>query len=155
MRLTFILATLAALAVDQLSKWYVVVYLGLEKFQVMEVWPGFISFIKGANDGINFGLLGSDHPWMRWALIALALAICVFLVIWVRKDTRPIAHIFVGLIVGGALGNVIDRLLMGHVVDFLNVTCCGIVNPFVFNLADVAVFAGAIGLVIFVGDRKT
>ncbi|MCC5973356.1 MAG: signal peptidase II, partial [Rubellimicrobium sp.] len=56
-----------------------------------------------------------------------------------------------GLLVGGALGNVVDRLLYGAVADFLNMSCCGISNPYAFNVADIAVFAGAIGLVIFTG----
>ena len=51
-----------------------------------------------------------------------------------------------GLLIGGALGNSLDRLIYGAVVDFLNMSCCGIENPFVFNLADVAIFLGAIGL---------
>ncbi len=155
MRVSLILTAILAFAADQLSKWYVAVYLDLKTQRVMEVWPGFITFIKGENDGINFGLFANDSPWTRWVLIGLALAICAFLVVWVRKDPRRIAHIFVGLVVGGAMGNVADRVMLGHVVDFLNVTCCGIVNPFVFNIADVAVFAGAIGLIVFVGDRKT
>ena len=53
------------------------------------------------------------------------------------------------MLVGGALANVIDRLIYGYVLDFLNTSCCGIENPFVFNLADVFIFAGAIGLIFF------
>jgi signal peptidase II len=54
-----------------------------------------------------------------------------------------------GLLVGGALGNVVDRIAYGAVADFLNMSCCGIENPYAFNIADIAIFAGAIGLVIF------
>ena len=57
------------------------------------------------------------------------------------------AAIFIGLVIGGALGNVFDRLYHGAVVDFLNMSCCGINNPFSFNIADVWVFAGAFGLI--------
>ena len=56
-----------------------------------------------------------------------------------------------GLLIGGALGNALDRVLQGGVIDFLNMSCCGISNPYVFNLADVWVFAGAIGLAVFTG----
>jgi signal peptidase II len=56
-----------------------------------------------------------------------------------------------GLLIGGALGNVVDRVLYGAVADFLNMSCCGIDNPFAFNVADVAIFVGAIGLVLFAG----
>ena len=55
---------------------------------------------------------------------------------------------------GGALGNVADRLIYGYVLDFLNMSCCGINNPFVFNIADVFIFAGALGLVLFTTDKK-
>ncbi len=58
-------------------------------------------------------------------------------------------QIAAGLLIGGALGNVIDRALYGYVLDFLNMSCCGIRNPYVFNLADVFIFAGAIGLAFF------
>jgi signal peptidase II len=69
---------------------------------------------------------------------------------WARRDRLAgWAAISAGLLVGGALGNVIDRFIYGAVADFLNMSCCGIENPFSFNVADVAVFAGAIGLVIF------
>ena len=54
-----------------------------------------------------------------------------------------------GLLVGGALGNVVDRVAYGAVADFLNMSCCGIENPYAFNVADIAIFAGALGLVIF------
>ena len=59
-----------------------------------------------------------------------------------------------GLLIGGALGNVVDRVLYGAVADFLNMSCCGIENPFAFNVADVAIFAGAIGLVLFTGKAQ-
>ena len=59
-----------------------------------------------------------------------------------------------GLLVGGALGNVVDRLVYGYVVDFLNMSCCGIRNPYVFNIADIFIFAGAIGLIAFEGRAR-
>jgi signal peptidase II len=59
-----------------------------------------------------------------------------------------------GLLVGGALGNVIDRIAYGAVADFLNMSCCGIENPYAFNVADIAIFAGALGLVLFTGDAR-
>jgi len=57
-------------------------------------------------------------------------------------------------LVGGALGNVIDRLIYGAVADFINMSCCGINNPYAFNIADIAVFIGAFGMVIFSNDKK-
>ena len=58
------------------------------------------------------------------------------------------------MLIGGALGNVVDRVVYGAVADFLNMSCCGIENPFAFNVADVAIFVGAIGLVLFTGKDK-
>ena len=75
---------------------------------------------------------------------------CAAVLIWARRHRLSrLARVCTGLLVGGALGNVADRLIYGYVIDFLNMSCCGLNNPFVFNLADVFIFAGAIGLVWF------
>ncbi|MEC8796836.1 MAG: signal peptidase II, partial [Pseudomonadota bacterium] len=63
------------------------------------------------------------------------------------------ARIGAGLLVGGALGNAIDRIVFGAVADFLNMSCCGIANPYAFNVADIAIFAGVFAIAVF-GDRK-
>jgi signal peptidase II len=104
------------------------------------------------NQGVNFGLLGDDSAWMRWALIAVAMGISAWVCLWVRRDRggRPM-QAAAGLLIGGALGNAIDRIAYGAVADFLNMSCCGIDNPYSFNLADVAIFLGAVGLVLFSG----
>ena len=68
-------------------------------------------------------------------------------------DSRAM-QLAAGLLIGGALGNVADRLLYGYVLDFLNMSCCGIDNPFVFNVADVFIFAGAIGLILLDGRKQ-
>jgi signal peptidase II len=68
---------------------------------------------------------------------------------WGRKFTGWFGAALVGCIVGGALGNTVDRLVYGAVADFLNMSCCGWRNPFSFNVADIAIFVGAIGLVLF------
>jgi signal peptidase II len=86
---------------------------------------------------------------MRWVLIALALAISAWVWIWIRREGGGrLAQVSAGLLIGGALGNVIDRIVYGAVADFLNMSCCGIENPYAFNVADIAIFAGAIGLVL-------
>ena len=59
-----------------------------------------------------------------------------------------------GLLVGGALGNIVDRIAYGAVADFLNMSCCGIENPYAFNVADIAIFLGAVGLVFLADGRK-
>ena len=88
-------------------------------------------------------------------LIALALAISASVWRWVQRERGGVMmQLSAGLLVGGALGNVVDRITWGAVVDFINVTCCGINNPYAFNLADIAIFAGAFGLILFSGPKK-
>ncbi len=86
-------------------------------------------------------------------LIGVALAISGWVSGGCVRD-RPGARlpISAGLLVGGAIGNVIDRLLYGAVADFLNMSCCGFENPYAFNVADIAIFAGALGLILFTPD---
>jgi len=90
----------------------------------------------------------------RWALIGIALLVVGTVLYWVHRDPPgKLGLVCAGLLIGGALGNVVDRLLYGAVADFLNMSCCGIDNPFAFNLADAWIFAGALGLVIFGGSK--
>lgn len=142
------LVAIAAFVIDQASKWYVVWQLDLLNAGTITVWPPFLMFRMAWNEGINFGFL-SLPPWV---LISVALAICAGVLYWAREFKGWFAAILFGLIIGGALGNALDRAMHGAVADFLNMSCCGFDNPFSFNLADVFVFAGAIGLLIF-GER--
>ena len=122
----------------------------------IEVLPPFLNFHMAWNRGVNFGLLSNNADAMRWALIAVALLISAWVVYWVRRDGGgKLPEISAGFLVGGALGNVADRLIYGAVADFLNMSCCGFKNPFSFNIADVAVFAGAIGIILFTGQKKS
>lgn len=142
------LVGLAVFAADQLSKWYVLEELGLRQRLAIPVVPPFLNFRMAWNTGINFGLFGGGAEIMRWVLIALSIAISAGLVWWVlRRRDRALA-VGAGLVVGGALGNALDRLQYGAVADFLNTSCCGIDNPFSFNIADIAIFAGAVWVAI-------
>lgn len=154
MRLVFWVAFWAFLT-DQATKYLVVHGMNLAERGQVDVFPPFLRFRMAWNEGVNFGLFASGSDVVKWGLIAIALAICLFVVFWIRRDTPGrVGLISAGLLIGGALGNVIDRLLYGAVADFLNMSCCGISNPFAFNLADVWVFVGAIGLAIFGGSKK-
>jgi signal peptidase II len=146
------LAALGAFGIDQLSKLVVVHWMNLKEIRAMDILPPVLNFRMGWNHGVNFGLFGSDSEAMRWILIALALGICAGVLVWIRREGggRRV-EISAGLLIGGALANVLDRVIYGAVADFLNMSCCGIRNPFTFNLADVAIFAGALGLVLFTG----
>lgn len=153
---TLVKTGLATFIADQISKILVVHGLNLEQALVYPVWSPWLEFRMAWNDGINFGLLSSSADLARWLLIVLALGISVWIWFWAARERRNRAvQIFSGLLIGGALGNVIDRLIYGAVADFLNMSVPGINNPFSFNIADVAIFCGAIGLVIFSGRDKT
>ncbi|GAD54207.1 lipoprotein signal peptidase [Limimaricola cinnabarinus LL-001] len=137
---------------DQATKYLVVHALGLMERLQITVIPGILDFRMAWNRGVNFGLFANFD--MRWVLVALALAISAAVLVWIARDGgRRMARISAGFLVGGALGNVIDRVLYGAVADFLNVSCCGIENPYAFNIADIAIFLGAVGLVLFGGDK--
>lgn len=143
-------------ALDQASKWVVVQYLDLKTRLAIDVVPPLLNLRMAWNEGINFGLFSSAGDARRWILIAVALAITVFVVYWTRKENmRGAPLIFAGVLIGGGLGNVIDRLIYGAVADFLNMSCCGFTNPYSFNVADIAVFAGAIGLILFAPSSKS
>lgn len=154
MRLTSLTA-LAVVALDQLTKIVVVHWFGLASRGSIDVFPPYLNFRMAWNEGVNFGLFANSAQLMRWLLVAVALAISAWVFLWVRREGHGrMARIAAGLLIGGAVGNVIDRLVYGAVADFLNMSCCGIGNPFSFNVADVAIFAGAVGLVLF-GGQKT
>ncbi|WP_224816329.1 signal peptidase II [Hasllibacter sp. MH4015] len=151
----FYLSAIIWFALDQGSKYGVLYGLNLLERLHIEVIPGMLNFHLGWNTGINFGLFGGGPEVMRWILVGLAAIIVGWLWYWARTGlTRPIALVCAGAVIGGALGNSLDRIIHGAVIDFLNVSCCGINNPFAFNVADIGIFAGAIGLVIFADSHK-
>ncbi|MDS9947590.1 MAG: signal peptidase II [Planktomarina sp.] len=154
MKKTIIWSATICFILDQLSKWIVVQWLDLLTLESISVIPGFIRFHMAWNTGINFGLFANNGEIARWVLIAVAVLMSGFIAFWMRREVRTIALISAGLVIGGAVGNAIDRLIYGGVADFLNVTCCGIRNPFSFNVADIAIFLGLLGIIFFATDSK-
>lgn len=153
MRLLAITAILA-FGIDQLSKYWIVHVLNLKEVLAIDVLPPLINFRMGWNTGINFGLFSNSPEIARYVLIGLALLISGFLLWWSRRTlSRRVTLIGAGLIIGGALANALDRVVYGAVADFLNMSCCGLRNPYTFNLADIFIFAGAFALIAF-DDRK-
>lgn len=119
---------------------------------IVEVFPPYFELRMAWNRGVNFGLF-ADYD-MRWVLIGVAFAICVGVLLWLRKaGGTKWTYIAAGILIGGALGNVLDRIMYGAVADFLNMSCCGIHNPYAFNVADIAIFIGAI-LLAFLPEPK-
>lgn len=149
------LTAFGVFVIDQITKVLVVHALNLKSLGTIEVLPPFLTFRMAWNRGVNFGLFAGDAEATRWILIAIALLISGWVVWWLnREETGRLAMISGGLLAGGALGNVIDRVLYGAVADFLNMSCCEIENPWSFNVADISIFAGAIGLILFTGRDK-
>ncbi len=151
-------AASAALLLDQASKYAVIHAMELWRVHSIDVVPPLLNFRYGENRGINFGLLGGDSNAARWLLIGFSLIVVAAIVVWIWRAQRGLwMQLSAGFVVGGALGNVVDRVVYGYVLDFLNMSCCGIDNPFVFNVADIFIFAGAAGLILFdrgSGTRK-
>lgn len=149
------LTTLILLALDQALKWFVVVGLDLANRLYLEIWPPYLTLTMAWNRGVNFGLFAGDGLWMRVFLIAIALVVTLWVWLWVKREgAQPWMQLALGFLAGGALGNVIDRLVWGAVADFLNVSCCGFQNPWAFNVADIAIFIGAFGLIFASGGKK-
>jgi signal peptidase II len=89
---------------------------------------------------VSFGFLTLDAGWTRWALSAFSIAVAAGLAVWARRVERPLLAIAVGLIMGGAVGNVVDRVRFGAVTDFIDFS--ELYFPWVFNLADSAITVG-------------
>ena len=152
MRLTAIVAGLIFL-IDQISKYYVVHILNLDRKLAIDVLPPWLNLRMAWNQGMNFGLFSGEDQITRWALIVIALVISVWVWVWIKRSQQGSwAQDSDSLLIGGALGNVIDRIWYGAVADFLNMSLPGMANPYSFNVADITIFAGALGLVLFTSD---
>jgi signal peptidase II len=139
--------TFAAVIVvlDQLSKWYVIEVV-MNPPRTIEVTP-FFNLVMGWNRGVSFGLFNTGSAMAVWLLPALAAAIVVVLTVWLSRVDRLLLGAALGSIIGGAVGNIIDRLRFGAVADFLDVHAMGYHWP-AFNLADTMITVGA-ALLIF------
>jgi signal peptidase II len=141
-KLGFGLAALI-LILDQLTKWYFFAVVDLPRVGQIRLLP-FFNLTVVWNQGVSFGLLGNGAEWGRIALIIFALAVSTLVATWLIKAERLWPAIGMGLIIGGALGNVIDRIIHGRVFDFLDFSGLGF--PWVFNVADSAITVGVIML---------
>ena len=139
------LATAAAtLAADQASKWFVLRGLRLGSGDVLTVNP-FFDLVLAMNRGISYGLLPQDGELGRWILVMVNLAAASLFVLWLGRARSGLLAVALGLLVGGALGNAIDRATYGAVVDFISLHALGW-RWYVFNVADAAIVAGVVGL---------
>ena len=136
--------TLAAITagLDQTSKWAIMHILDLETLRRVEVLP-FLDFAFIWNYGISYGLFSSGSEVARWLLIGLTLAVTAYLARAMITTHGPLTRLGYGLIIGGALGNLADRIIHGAVVDFISLHYAGY-YWYVFNLADIWISFGVV-----------
>jgi signal peptidase II len=133
-----------ALALDQLSKWWIVDVFQLPLRGSIHLF-GPLSFTYVQNQGVSFGLLQAEVDLARWALTAFSILVAIVLAIWARRPERGLLAVGLGLIIGGAIGNAIDRATLGFVTDFIDVQRLGFF-PWIFNIADSAITLGVVAL---------
>jgi signal peptidase II len=140
--LRMMIAAAVAFGLDRLSKIAILDRLDLGSVQIIHVWPPYLDLVMAWNTGVNFGLLG-DYGG-RWILVTFAVIFSVAIAIWTRNQSGWVLPLSAGIAVGGALGNASDRIIYGAVADYLNMSCCGIRNPYSFNVADIFVVCGMV-----------
>ncbi|MGJ5202141.1 signal peptidase II [Bradyrhizobium sp. HKCCYLR20261] len=143
-----LLAALATLIIDQATKLWLLYGFDLPNRGTVKITP-FFDLVLAWNIGISFGWLQNDSPLAQYGLMAVKVVAVIALGIWMLRAETKLATLALGLIIGGAIGNGIDRLAFGAVVDFalFHVQIGGTVyNWYIFNMADVAIVAGVAGL---------
>lgn len=162
--LAYVLAVLVIVADQALKYWILDVYrlperlsdlaaLGADRPSVTVVGPFHLSLVS--NKGVSFGFMNIEAGWTRWALTVFSLAVAAALAVWAWRVEKPTLALAVGLIMGGAVGNAIDRIRLGAVTDFLDFSLLHF--PWVFNIADSAITVGSILLVwdLFLAPRNS
>lgn len=128
---------------DQLIKYVIVYPLALESRQVIELLPFFdLNFVR--NYGVSMGFFRAGSDMARWLLVAMTGAIALFVAIWMWREKARDDVFALGLVLGGALGNIVDRARFGYVVDFADFHIGGWRPFLVFNLADAAITIGVL-----------
>ena len=152
--LAWLLLSLLVIVLDQISKGIVLAH--IELYHTVPVIAGFLNWTLAFNEGAAFSFLNDQGGWQRWLFGLLALGVSLVLIAWLKRTARgdwrtalPLA-----LVIGGALGNLVDRVRLGHVVDFIQVYYGQSYFP-TFNIADSAISVGAvllIGLSLLAGN---
>lgn len=133
-------------ALDQLSKTWVTSVLDLRARGVVELLPVFnLTWVE--NTGVSMGLFRAEGDLGRWLLVGVTLAIAVAVAVWIAREASRLDNAALGLVLGGALGNIVDRVRYGYVVDFFHVFWRDH-HFYVFNVADAAITVGVILLLL-------
>ncbi len=145
-----VIAGLLVLAADQASKWWILHGLDLPALGQVVLLP-VLNLTMVWNRGVTFGMLNSLGAWGHVLLTVVALGVVGALGVWLRRAESAVVAVAIGAIAGGAIGNVIDRLRFGAVVDFIQAQISspwGNLFPWVFNVADSAIVCGVAALII-------
>ncbi len=141
-------AAAALFLADQLSKWAVTKPLGIDSLGDSQTITSFFDLRFVPNIGISLGLLPADGHLTRWALVLLTGAIAIGVAVWMTREKNPADQVALGFVLGGAIGNILDRIRLGYVVDFCDLHI-GEWRPFlVFNVADAAITVGVLVLLV-------
>jgi len=144
-RLGYPIAALVFVA-DQAVKYWVTAVLGLRERGVVGLIPGFdLTWVE--NTGVSMGLLRADGTTGRWLLVAATLVIAVGVAVWIAREASRADSVALGLVLGGALGNIVDRVRYGYVVDFFHAYWHDH-HFYVFNVADAAITVGVVLLLV-------
>ena len=139
---------LIVFGLDQLTKWVVTGPLGLNRLGDQLVLLPIFNFTYTQNEGISLGLLNATNPVGRWMLVALTAAIAIGVAVWIGREKHRVDQAALGMVLGGALGNILDRTRFGYVVDFADLHF-GDFRPFlVFNVGDAAISIAVVILLL-------
>ena len=134
------------IVLDQISKHWILAVLRLPERASFEVfWP--LQFTRIWNEGVSFGMLQASQDLVRWGLVVFSIAVAILLAAWARSQVRLLPALGLGLVIGGAIGNAVDRARFGAVVDFIDVQRLGFF-PWIFNIADSGITIGVILLLL-------
>ncbi len=143
-----IVIALVVVIVDQFVKYWVTGPMGIDypgaELNLLPVFT--LRFVQ--NFGVSLGLLQAGSEFARWALVAMTAIIATGVAVWIRRETQKPELIGLGLVLGGALGNIIDRVRFGYVVDYADFHVFGYSPFLVFNIADAAISIGVVILLV-------
>ena len=134
--------SLIAFVIDRVSKNEILSIFEEDNLERIFVNP-FLDIFLVFNTGISYGLLGGESSFQKWLLIIVSVLIVAFLLIWMKDSTSRLVNISISFITGGALGNILDRILYGGVIDFISLHAYGY-YWYIFNIADVFIIFGVI-----------
>lgn len=145
----YYLIALVVLMLDQITKIYF--DSRFELYETVDVIPPLLNWTLAYNHGAAFSFLADQAGWQKWFFAVLGLAVAVFLTVYIRQVPRMAKALSLGLalVLGGAIGNVVDRFLYGYVIDFIHVHYADIWHYPIFNIADIGI---CIGMVLVVYD---